>query len=246
MDTRFKLQRSSPTDKLVDSTKHRSIIGGAMHLMTGTRPDTAFAISRSSCHVNSPNEDHMNAARHLVRCLKGTRNLAVLLGADEADKTLKITRCVDASHASDIDTRRSASGFITLVNNSPVFWKAHRQAVVTLSSAEAECAALSAAMSEMTALTNLPNECNVCNTSKPSVVCEDDQAVIKMSTSLWTTPRSRHMGIEHHHVRELLRSEDHDIEFVRTSDQLADSVTKAVPRAVLSKLLQAIFDVDLR
>ena len=113
--------------------------------------------------------------------------------------------------------------------------------MVTLSSAEAECVALSAAMMETTALRNFLSECNLCPIQDPTIVCEDNQAVIKMATSHWTTPRSRHIGIKYHHVRELIRSPQYDIRYARTSEQLADSMTKAVTLAILKKLLQFLF-----
>ena len=113
--------------------------------------------------------------------------------------------------------------------------------MVTLSSAEAECVALSAAMMEVTALHNFLSECNVCSIQDPAIMYEDNQAVIKMATSHWTTPRSRHIGIKCHHVRELLRSSQCDIRYVRTSEQLADSMTKAVTLATLQKLLRFLF-----
>jgi hypothetical protein len=51
------------------------------------------------------------------------------------------TRCqvwVDSDFASDIDTRKSVTGYLMVLNGGPVSWKASRQGGVTLSSSETE------------------------------------------------------------------------------------------------------------
>jgi hypothetical protein len=45
---------------------------------------------------------------------------------------------VDSDFASDIDTRKSVTGYLMVLNGGPVSWKASRQGGVTLSSSEAE------------------------------------------------------------------------------------------------------------
>ena len=70
---------------------------------------------------------------------------------------------------------------------------------------------------------------------------EDNQAVIKMVSSSWTTTRSRHIGIHYHFVRELFASNDFEILFVKTGAQLADALTKAAAIQVILKLIKCCF-----
>ena len=57
---------------------------------------------------------------------------------------------VDASHASDIDTRQSITGYIFVISGGPVSWQSRMQTSVALSSMEAEyCMAASAATQEL-------------------------------------------------------------------------------------------------
>ena len=52
---------------------------------------------------------------------------------------------VDASHAADVDTRRSPTRYYTLfISGEPVSWQSHMQTTVALSSMEAEYMAASA------------------------------------------------------------------------------------------------------
>ena len=52
---------------------------------------------------------------------------------------------VDASHASDVDTRRSITGYIFFISAGPVSWQCCMQTSVALSSMEAEYMTASAA-----------------------------------------------------------------------------------------------------
>ena len=55
---------------------------------------------------------------------------------------------VDASHAVDIHTRRSTTGYIFFMSRGPVSWQSRMQTSVALSSMEAEYMAASAATQE--------------------------------------------------------------------------------------------------
>jgi hypothetical protein len=56
--------------------------------------------------------------------------------------------CVDTSHASDIDMRRSITGYIVFISGGPASWQSRMQTSVSLSSMEAEYMAASAATQE--------------------------------------------------------------------------------------------------
>ena len=51
----------------------RSILGSLMYVMVCTRPDIGFAVSSLSKHMNNPQHQHLVAAKHVLRYLKGTR-----------------------------------------------------------------------------------------------------------------------------------------------------------------------------
>ena len=61
---------------------YRSVVGSLLHLVTGTRPDIAFAVSSLARFQENPTNQHWIAAKHLLRYLKGTPNLGITLGGD--------------------------------------------------------------------------------------------------------------------------------------------------------------------
>ena len=40
--------------------------------MTSTRPDLSYGVTKLSQHLDKPTLVHLNAAKHVLRCLKGT------------------------------------------------------------------------------------------------------------------------------------------------------------------------------
>ena len=61
----------------------------------------------------------------------------------------KLTGWVDSDFGSDVDTRKSMTGYLMSLNGGPISWKSSRQGGVTLSSSEAECVAASQAGQEV-------------------------------------------------------------------------------------------------
>ncbi|KAM2192422.1 hypothetical protein ACFX1Q_028113 [Malus domestica] len=56
---------------LPNPTEYRSIVGGLQYL-TWTRPDLAFAVNWLCQFMHSPREQHFQAAKRVLRFLKGS------------------------------------------------------------------------------------------------------------------------------------------------------------------------------
>ena len=61
----------------------------------------------------------------------------------------KLTGWVDSDFGSDVDTRKSMTGYLMSLNDGPISWKSSRQGGVTLSSSEAEFVAASQSEQEV-------------------------------------------------------------------------------------------------
>nr|GFC89748.1 putative ribonuclease H-like domain-containing protein [Tanacetum cinerariifolium] len=77
----------------------------------------------------------MVAVFRIIRYLKGTPNLGVLF---RPNGQLNIQIYTDVDWAGDKGTRRSTSGYFSLVGGNLVTWRSKKQKVVALSSAGAE------------------------------------------------------------------------------------------------------------
>ena len=119
---------------------YRELIGSVMFLMVCTRPDIAYTVSALSQFLDKPTPGHWSAAKRLLRYLNGTRNLGIRYFGSSP-----LTGFSDSDHAGDVESRRSRSGVICMMNNGPVLWLSQKQSLVCTSTCQAELAAAFAA-----------------------------------------------------------------------------------------------------
>jgi hypothetical protein len=70
----------------------RELVGALACLALGTRPDIAFATSLLTRFGHNPGCAHWDAAKHILKYLKGTRALHLRLGG----KALEVAAYTDA------------------------------------------------------------------------------------------------------------------------------------------------------
>ena len=57
---------------------YKSLIGTLIYLIICCRPDLAYAISVLSKYIDKPTREHLQAAKHVLRYLRGTPNLTLV------------------------------------------------------------------------------------------------------------------------------------------------------------------------
>jgi hypothetical protein len=110
----------------------KQLLGSLIYLSIATRPDIANAVNLAS-RTAVPTRAHMSLLKHILRYLKGTPELGLVFKQD--GRTLEAYS--DADFANCEKTRRFTTGYL-LWYNEPVLWKSRRQAIVSLSSTEAD------------------------------------------------------------------------------------------------------------
>jgi hypothetical protein len=87
--------------------------------MLSTSPDISFAVSQVAQFASQPDRSHWTAVKIIFSYLKGTTTSGIRFG-DTNDGLLKAFSYAD--YAGDLDTRRSTTGYILLLNGGPVAW----------------------------------------------------------------------------------------------------------------------------
>ncbi|MFN0318528.1 MAG: reverse transcriptase domain-containing protein [Burkholderiales bacterium] len=205
-------------------------VGSLMHLVSGTRPDIAFQVSQLARFMTNPGRAHWEAAKHLLRYLKGTRELGITF--TRTKPTLTLHGYVDASWANDADERKSTTGYVMFMANGPVSWKSRRQKITAASTAEAEYIAASEATREIVAWRQLLQEIGM-SLNDATVLHEDNQPCIHLANNPVTSARTKHIDIRHHIVRERVENGEIMLKYIPTAQQLADMLTKSVPGTLL-------------
>lgn len=85
----------------VDSSVYKQLIGSLMYI-TATRPDLMFVVCLLSRFMANPTVLHMQAAKRVLRYLKGTVSLGMVYKRGGAEELLGYT---DSDYAGDTDVR---------------------------------------------------------------------------------------------------------------------------------------------
>ena len=123
---------STPVDtqaKLsADPTAYRSL-AGALQYLTFTRPDLTYAVQQVCLRMHDPRESHLSALKRLLRYVRGTVDLGLVLHRSSSAELVVYT---DADWAGWPDTRRSTSGYAVFLGGNLVSWSSKRQPVLPL------------------------------------------------------------------------------------------------------------------
>jgi hypothetical protein len=219
-------------------SQYPSLVGSLMHLANCTRPDISQAVSSLARFLKAPTSLHWQAALQLLRYLSGTLSLGLLYGKGGAGG---FRGYCDANHGGDVATRRSTTGFVFVLHGAAVAWQSKLQPTVALSTTEAEYQAAGMAAREALWFRKLLPELGETITGPLLISC-DSESVRALLRNPMTTQRSKHIDIIHHFCRErvLLRQLQYD--YVNTTLNWADCLTKPVPRP---KLLQCASGMGL-
>ena len=239
----------TPDSTQADETLYRSIPGSMMYLMLCTRPDLAFAIGRLSKYSSNPTNEHLKAAKSLLRYTSKTRNVGLHFGPFSPARLPTALVFSDADWAGEIENRRSTSAYVcTISDGTPnsthtaISWSSKQQPTIALFSTEAEYMALTQACKEAIwirrLLTELSTEMTPYDTAAPITIFADNQGSMALAKNPEFHSRTKHIGIQHHFIREKVSTGEVTLEYLPTGDMLADQLTKALPREKVEQFRQ--------
>ena len=105
-----------------------------MYAMISTGPDISHAVGVVSRYMENPRKEHWEAMKWVLRYLRGTNNYCITFEGSNDE----VCGYVDSNFASDLDKRRSTSGYVFTLAGGPISWMSKLQDVVTLSTTEVE------------------------------------------------------------------------------------------------------------
>jgi len=206
---------------------YREVIGSLMYLSVMTRPDITYAVSTLSQHLENPSvSTHLEFARCVIRYLKATKSLRLVLGGDNSS----LCGYSDADWASNLD-RHSISGFAFFLGNGAVSWSSKKQPIVTLSSTESEYVALTHAAKDVIWIQKLLLEISpigLIHPISPSTVFCDNQGAIRLSKDSTFHARTKHIDVHFHFIRQTISQDRIQLEYVPTFDMIGDIFTKSL------------------
>lgn len=213
-----------PSDERMQ-TLYRAMVGSVMWVATATRPDIAYASSTLGKFNANPGNMHLQAAKRVLRYLKGTAETSLTLGALSDDVLVGWS---DADYAGDLDTRRSTSGNVFKLYVSTIAWQSVRQSSVALSTCESEYMALTEATKEAIALRRQLAEMGLLDLTHAIPLLGDNQVSLALASNPGHHRRTKHIDVRYHFIRDAVTSNIIDLRYIPTIEQTADILTKGL------------------
>ena len=199
------------------------IAGECLWLSQRSRPDISFTTAILCSKVSKDPHGAMAVGQRLLAYLHQTKDYKLHLRSDPAAAPLRVF--TDASFSPQ--GSHSFGGHVIEVHGAPVLWRASRQAIIALSSSEAELVqAVEGSMyteSLMTVIQDLEIPCSVAELHL------DNTASISFIEGAGNQ-RTRHLKVRGNKIRQLVNS-GWIVKHCRGEFQKADLMTKPLPSA---------------
>ncbi|RVX14987.1 Retrovirus-related Pol polyprotein from transposon TNT 1-94 [Vitis vinifera] len=225
MNQKEKFSKDDGTEK-VDESQYRSLIGCLMYL-TATRPDIMFLVSLLSRFMHCASEVHFQVAKRIVRYIKGTTNYGIKYSYCQ---NFKLHGYSDSDWAGSIDDMRSTTGFCFSFGSGIFSWSSKKQDVIAQSTVEAEYVAANATVNQAIWIRKILADLHM-KQNEPTQIHVDNQAAIAISNDSVFHGKTKHFKIKLYHLREEQKDGEVKLLYCKTEDQIADVLTKALPKA---------------
>ena len=225
---------------------YQSAIGSLIYLMLGTRPDLAFSINKLAQYSANPTHRHWKGIKRILRFVKATINAKLILGHRQLDTGLaspKINTLVvgyfDAAYMDNTYDRHSSMGYMFFVAGSPVSWMSKKQRVVTLSTTEAEYIAGTEAAKEAVWIQAFLQAIDVPKDHiLPVHLYGDNQSANALARNPEYHVRTKHIHGKQRYITEMVEQGIINVTYIPTARMIADTLTKALPRARYEDLMR--------
>ncbi|XP_028125342.1 uncharacterized protein LOC114322271 [Camellia sinensis] len=201
-------------------TLYRSLVG-ALQYLTITRPDLSLAVNQCCQHMHAPTNGHFSAVKRLLRFVKGTLHH----GLQFSPSTFDVHAFSDSNWAGDVLDRKSTSGYCIFLGSNLISWSAKKQATVSRSSTEAEYRALAHTTAELTWILMLLHDLDIPLPTLPILWCDNVSAIALANNPVFHS-RSKHIEVDCHFIRDKVLAKQLHLQYIPTTDQLADIFTK--------------------
>lgn len=219
----------------------RSCLGGLSYIAHWSRPDIIHCTSVLASFRTEPTHQHWDYIIYVLSYLRATTNRGITYGDTAAQIPNQLYAFADADYASDVNTRRSRSGYVVMLNGGAVSWKSHLQDKVSQSTTEAEYYALAECFNEIKWSRGLLSE--ISYNQKCVTIYEDNTSAINLANNPISHPNTKQIEIRHHLVRNGVQLKEIKVTKIPTIDQAADVLTKNLDIHKFKNLTNKFMDI---
>jgi hypothetical protein len=212
-----------------------------LFLCKRARPDTQTAVSFLCTRVKSPDVDDYQKLRRVMRYLRATRLMPLVL---EADGTNIIKWWADASYAVHPNMRSHTGGALSM-GGGVIYGTSTTQKLTSKSSTEAELIGASDVMPQVI-WTRFFLEAQGYRV-RENIVYQDNKSAILLEKHgrASSSKRTRHINIRYFFVKDRINNEEVTVEFCPTEHMLADYFTKPLQGSLFKTFRNRIMNFNL-
>lgn len=200
----------------------------------------AFAVGKQDTFQNNPTQAHWKQLKRVLRYLKRTKDLKIIISKPKGKPKLQLEAYTDADWATCSDDYKSTSGFVVQLNTTNVCCVSRKQKLKTAqSSCESELYAAGLCTLEILWIRNfLEDMFN--NHLEPTILYCDNKAVIDNVNGDKNCRRLKHCMVKLNLLRDHNGSEI-QIKKVQSKENIADIFTKTLSRRPFEYLRTKLF-----
>ena len=107
-----------------------------------------FAVNQLSQYLAEPSQVHLGAAKHMLRYVKGTIGYGLMFSAKGRQQQCGLIAYADSAYMNSA-RNWSTTGFIFMIDGTPIIWMSRKQSITAQSSTEAKYMAVLEAAKQM-------------------------------------------------------------------------------------------------
>ena len=207
---------------------------GLMYTSRFTRADIAFAIGYLAIKCSKPTEQDLENAKRVLKNHGKTIDEKMRFKAKVAFKPQKYA---DASHHL-YETGHVQAGIIITNGSAPVGHRSAKLKLITRSSSELELCSLEDASTYAVWYKNLLQDMGI--VTGAIEILQDNKRTIIMATQGLNFRHNKHIMARKMYIQERIEMGEVILKYCKTSDMVADILTKVTNKSTLNKLKQEI------
>lgn len=233
----FEIDLDSPPLTPDQAKKFHSRVAKLLYLSKRVRPDLLTAVGFLTTRVLASTDQDMRKLNRVLAYLKATKEMGIRL---ESTGDLMVFAYIDASHGVHIDGK-SRTGTVITLGRGAVHVQSEKQKLNTKSSTESELVALTDGLSQVIWTRNFLEAQGY--KLPPAKVFQDNMSTIALaSKGKATAARTRHISIRYFFAKDRVESGDIAIEYMPTSEMIADIMTKPLQGQLFYKMRQMLMN----
>ena len=194
------------------------------------------AVILISRFMEKPKDAHWQAAKRILRYVKGTKRFGIFYTTSENSELIGYT---DSDWVGSIDDRKSTSSYVFHMGSGAISWSSKKQPIVALSTAKAEYVAATTVACQAVWMRRMLKK--VCQEQiKGTVIHYDNSSTIAISKNSVFHKRKKHIDTKFHFIHELVSNGEIVLQHCRTEDQFADILTKPLAQNSFNKFKKCL------